>query len=136
MKWLKVVVILCLCVFGGCLRSGQHPLSAEELAWRGDLAQQEEVVVPTGERQLFLDNYVIAELNNLTRTMHKPDKKGAVIKPSRSEGEASLQTRSAPAWDPEAQAFKLVVTEGTSTIWQSQDGLHWSRQGKTNVPFY
>ena len=39
------------------------------------------LVVPEGERQLFLDDVDIADMQNLTRTMHRPDKKGAVIRP-------------------------------------------------------
>ena len=54
--------------------------------------------VPAGERQLFLDDYLVAEINNLTHTMHQPDKKGAVIRPDWRMGEGCLQTRSAPCW--------------------------------------
>jgi hypothetical protein len=43
--------------------------------------QEEVVTVPPGQRQLFLDNHGIAQLDNLTRTMHQPAKKGAVITP-------------------------------------------------------
>ena len=42
--------------------------------------------------------------------------------------------------DPEAQVFKLVVSEtlgavSTCFIWESTDGLHWSRQQKPNMKF-
>ena len=48
--------------------------------------------VPPGERQLFLDDVGISEINNLNRTMHQPAKKGAVIRPDRP-WETALQTR-------------------------------------------
>jgi len=60
-----------------------------------------------GQRQLFLDDFGIARMENLERKMHQPAKKGAVIRPSSYE--AALQTRSAPAWDPEAKVFKLSI---------------------------
>ena len=105
-------------------------------AWAADPAFQ----VPTGERQLFLDDHVVAEINNLTHTMHQPDKKGAVIRPDWHMEERCLQTRSAPCWDPEAQVFKLGVSAtlapvSTCFIWESTDGLHWSRQQKSNMKF-
>jgi hypothetical protein len=59
-----------------------------------------------GQRQLFLDDNDIAKIENLVRTMHQPAKKGAVIRPS-FPGETSVQTRSAPVWDPEQKVFKL-----------------------------
>ena len=37
--------------------------------------------VPIAERQLFLDDFGVAEMANLARTMHMPAKKGAVIRP-------------------------------------------------------
>ena len=57
---------------------------------------------PAGERQLFLDDFGIARIDDLQRTMHRPAKKGAVIRPNWAIGEAGVYTRSAPVWDPEA----------------------------------
>ena len=67
-------------------------------AWAADPAFQ----VPAGQRQLFLDDVGIAKIENLTRTMHRPAKKGAVIRPT-YPAERALQTRCAPAWDPPAE---------------------------------
>ena len=85
-----------------------------------------------GERQLFLDDVGVATIENLTRTMHSPTKRGAVIRPTPPD-ETSLQTRSAPAWDPEAKVYKLWLlasrtngTSGTAYV-ESKDGLHWSK---------
>lgn len=85
-----------------------------------------------GERQLFLDDVGIAAIENLSRTMHTPVKRGAVIRPTPPD-ETSLQTRSAPAWDPEAKVYKIWLlasrTDGSSgtAYAESVDGLHWTK---------
>jgi len=87
-----------------------------------------------GRRQLFLDDHGISEIEHLARTMHPPDKKGAVIRPTLERGETSLQTRNAPAWDPEAAVYKLWMITSTrfpgvagTTYAESEDGLHWRK---------
>ena len=89
--------------------------------------------VPTGQRQLFLDDYGVAETNQLVRTMHRPEKRGAVIWPERP-WEASLQTRSMPAWDEAEQVYKLwMITSapegflGGTTYAESMDGTTWTK---------
>lgn len=83
--------------------------------------------IPVGQRQLFLDDYGIADIHNLKRTMHRPVKKGAVIEPEFS-WEVSLQTRCAPAWDPVAQKFKLwLIGSGGTSYAESNDGIHWTK---------
>ena len=91
-------------------------------------------MVPIGERQLFLDDYVIAEINGRTRTMHQPAKKGAVIRPNWKWGEQAKQTRTAPVWNPERKIFQfwdLYANEppynDVSGYYESSDGLHWSK---------
>ena len=89
-------------------------------------------VVP-GERQLFLDDDGIAEIRNLTRTMHQPVKQGAVIRPDSALGETNIQGRTAPVWDPERGIFKFWNLYGppglsnTSGYYESKDGLHWHK---------
>lgn len=87
--------------------------------------------IPTGQRQLFLDDFGIASIDKLVRTMHSPAKKGAVIRPNWERGETALQTRSAPVWDPIAGVFKLwMITSAThsgTTYAESEDGLHWRK---------
>lgn len=86
--------------------------------------------VPAGQRQLFLDDVGIARIENLTRTLHQPDKKGAVIRPT-PPSESVLQIRCAPAWDPVAQLWKVwLINSGdySGTAYaQSTDGLHWTK---------
>ena len=97
--------------------------------------------VPAGERQLFLDDIGIAKIENLTRTMHQPEKKGAVIRPNWHRGEHTMQIRNAPNWDRQRQVFRFLVSETggpktISTVWESHDGLHWSRLGVANIAAY
>ena len=80
-------------------------------------------IVP-GQRQLFLDDEGIETISRLERTLHQPDKKGAVIR-SPDPG-STIQTRSAPVWDPGAKLFKLWVTGMDNSSRQSRDGLHWT----------
>lgn len=87
--------------------------------------------LPPGQRQLFLDDAAIASTEDLARTMHRPAKQGAVIRPNVDRGETCLQTRSAPAFDPEAGVYKLwMITSAThsgTTYAESEDGLHWRK---------
>ncbi len=93
------------------------------------------------ERQLFLDKADISEIDNLQTRMHRPNKKGAVIRSDphmalraqQNDGPAYRpQTRTAPVWDAEAGLWKfwtigakLDADTGRSSYHESRDGLHW-----------
>ena len=82
--------------------------------------------VRLNQRQLFLDDHGITEIQELHRTMHPPEKKGAVIEPS--DEERGITVRSAPAWDPEARCYKLWISgDGGIGLAESADGLNWER---------
>ena len=82
--------------------------------------------VPIGRRQLFLDDLGIADIQDLQRTLHSPEKKGAVIEPEGQE--ENVQIRCAPAWDPEARRYKIWITcDGGTGLVESLDGVHWER---------
>jgi len=94
--------------------------------------------VRPGQRQLFLDDYGIAKIENLTRTMHQPVKKGAVIRPPPGDPEVRcIQTRTAPIWDPQDNVWKLWDLSTPNDLhaekiycggyYESTDGLHWTR---------
>ncbi len=87
-----------------------------------------------GQRQLFLDDDDVAHMENLRKGFHQPHKKGAVIRREPALG-GNPEIRCAPAWDPEAQIWKLwticITPEelhgiaGLSGYHESRDGLHW-----------
>ncbi len=98
--------------------------------------------VPAGERQLFLDDGGIEAMERLSRVMHQPVKKGAVIRPDYLErGEHHFQIRNVPSWDRELELFRFLLTETSgprsiSTVWESEDGLHWWRAGRSDMAIY
>ena len=71
-----------------------------------DVQKRAPLELTLGQRQLFLDGHGIADLRGLTRTMHSPVKKGAVIEPDQS-WEGVLQVRCAPVWDEEQKRYKI-----------------------------
>jgi hypothetical protein len=96
-------------------------------------AKDPDFAVPAGQRQLFLDDHGVAEVHHLTKTMHPPAKKGAVLRPT-PPFEQTLQIRCAPAWDPGEKRYKLwLITSPSSpggsvmTYAESADGLHWTK---------
>jgi len=94
-------------------------------------AEPSEFHVSTGQRQLFLDDQGIASIDNLHRKMHQPTKRGAVIRSPKPE--KTIQTRTAPVWDPHAKVYKLWVLGIDQNLWQSEDGLNWTPGPKTNM---
>jgi len=80
--------------------------------------------VSTGQRQLFLDDAGIAEVRNLTRTLHQPQKRGAVVRSSKPH--QTIQTVSTPVWDPDEKLFKFWVIGTDESYRISLDGLHWT----------
>ena len=74
-------------------------------------------------RQLFLDDHLVAKMTGLRRVMHRPHKRGAVIRSSKLD--QTIQTRSVPQWDPVAKLYKLWVIGIDQQLWESRDGLHW-----------
>ncbi len=94
-------------------------------------AEAREFRVPVGQRQLFLDDYGVAAIEKLHRQMHRPEKRGAVIRSPRPK--QTIQTRTAPVWDPQAELYKLWVLGIDENLWQSRDGLHWTPGPKTNM---
>ncbi len=87
------------------------------------------------QRQLFLDDFVVAEMHGLSRVMHQPEKRGAVLKPEGALDGEFIQSRSAPMWDPDRQQWVLVYIACTvdrpqwigPALALSEDGIHWNR---------
>ena len=102
--------------------------AAAAVSWIGSfvLAQDEKPAafqVEPGIRQLFLDDVGVEKIDGLKHTMHQPRKRGAVIRSSNPE--QTIQTRTAPVWDPASKLFKFWVLGIDDKFWQSPDGLHW-----------
>ena len=85
-----------------------------------------------GVRQLFLDDRDIETKSGLQRTMHRPIKRGAVIRSPNPK--QTIQTRTAPVWDPNTKRYKLWVIGIDQNLWESQDGLHWVPGPETSTP--
>jgi hypothetical protein len=88
--------------------------------------------VSLGQRQLFLDDHAVKKIDNLKRTIHQPDKRGAVIRSANPS--QTIQTRTAPAWDPAENMFKLWVTGTDQSLRLSRDGLHWVAGPQPSLP--
>ncbi len=89
--------------------------------------------IPVGQRQLFLDGHGVAELTKLTRNMHRPVKKGAVIEPDQP-WESLLQIRCAPVWDAAQERYKIwLISAGPGFsktaigYAESRDGVRWTK---------
>ena len=87
--------------------------------------------VRPGRRQLFIDDLGVAGIVNLTRTMHKPEKRGAVVRSTNPN--TTIQTRTAPVWDPKDNLFKIWVISTDEPYRISHDGLHWTPGPTTNI---
>lgn len=123
-SWLRQKTAIFACVAGYLLITAHvcHPADVQPGEFR----------VSAGQRQLFLDDHGIAEIKNLQRTMHRPTKRGAVIRSPQPT--KTIQTRSAPVWDEEAELYKIWTITVDDNLWQSKDGLHWTPGPETNMP--
>ncbi len=100
------------------------------LAASAGAADSPEFVVATGRRQLFLDDAGVAAQERVTRTLHQPEKRGAVLRSPHPR--QTVQTRTAPIWDPELQKWRLYVLSVDQNLWESPDGVNWAPGPVTN----
>ena len=92
--------------------------------------------IPKGQRQLFLDDCGVERIESLKRTLHQPDKKGAVIRADYLANPSyTIQTRTAPVWDPDREIFKSWCSGvGTNAGYiESPDGLSWTTGARMNM---
>src|SRR5207247_10623694 len=61
-----------------------------------------------GQKQLFLDNYVLARLENVNRKLHQPQKYGPVIRPVQPWGEVATKVRRWTTVTPEGQTGAVI----------------------------
>ena len=67
--------------------------------------------IPCDQRQLFLDDVGIEHLENLTRTLHQPSKKGAVVRSAEPDPD-----------DPDAHRTGLGSRGGSLQVLGYRDG--------------
>jgi len=98
------------------------------------------MIDPTQQKQLFLDDSAIEQMTGVTRRLHQPVDHQPVIRPDRSQGQVSVQSRSAPQWNSEKGLWewwywgyyrvpphgKYQSTEARANCYAtSTDGIHW-----------
>ena len=116
-------------------------------------------LVPVGlQKQLLVDDYVIAQKENITRELGQPKKKGVVMAPSlptdfhptkqfpdgvapRAGGYWEFGRRLSVVWNENRQCFQMLYrasTENLTGYAESKDGIHWTKplisdDGKSNL---
>ena len=139
---MKIFVIILICVNVFCVSI----TSAQEL-------------VPVGlQKQLLVDDYVIAKKDNIVRELGKPRKMGVVMGPSvptdfhatkqfpdgvapRSGGYWEFGRRLSVVWNDNRQCFQMLYhawAEHTTAYAESKDGINWTKplisdDGKSNL---
>ena len=90
------------------------------------------LIDPGSHRQLFLDDYAVARMVGVERSLHQPEHCGAVIRPDRSLGQSGTQTSSVPQWNSEKNiwewwyyAHQIDRTPSHLLYSTSPDGVHW-----------
>ncbi len=100
------------------------------------------MINPSAHKQLFLDDAAIASMQGLTRQLHQPYDHQPVLRPDQSVGQVSVQSRSAPQWNPDKGLWEWWYwgyyrvppfgprqnTEARLTCYAtSTDGVQWER---------
>ena len=128
----------------------------------GTMVQSEERVPVGLQKQLLVDDYVIAERQHITRALGEPPKKGVVMKPSpdiptdnhpdkpypdwQSEIPHDFGYRTTVLWNERDEKFQMLYRasgEDVTGYAESEDGLHWIKplmsttpNGKSNLITY
>ena len=118
-------------------------------------------LVPVGwQKQLLVDDYVIAQKENITRELGTPTKLGVVMQPSvstdfdpekqfpdglpQSGGDYEFGRRLSVVWNEQRQIFQMLYRtcgEAFTGYAESEDGIHWTKplisaDGKSNLVTY
>lgn len=122
-----------LLALGLACAGGFAPARAAEPAPDGWTA----LTLRPGERQLFLDDFVLGDLDGVSRVIHPPRKyeHNPVLAPDLPSDGAAIQARDAPSWDEQEQVWKLWYIRfgddgngaGGAGFARSKDGLHWEK---------
>ena len=60
-----------------------------------------------GQKQLFLDDFIVQEAHKLNRTMHRPVKSDPILKADQPSDGSMIALASAPMWIPDEGVYKL-----------------------------
>jgi len=118
-------------------------------------------LVPVGlQKQLLVDDYVIAGKENISRDLNHPTKLGVVMRPSvptdfhpekqfpdglpQKGGDYEFGRRLSVVWNEERQIFQMLYRacgEAFTGYAESEDGIHWNKplisaDGKSNLITY
>ena len=92
------------------------------------------VTLQTGKKQLFLDDHVVEELSGLSRVMHRPGKRGPVLKADVPSDGKYVAAVSAPIWIEEEGLYKLFYEARYGDFGRhryalavSEDGVKWRK---------
>ena len=83
------------------------------------------MIEPDRHKQLFLDDGAIESMSGVERVLHRPKKHGIVLAPDLSRGQTSVQTRSAPQWNPETGLWEWWY-------WALSKGRLYGREARVN----
>jgi hypothetical protein len=83
------------------------------------------VKLQSGRKELFLDNYALAGVDNVKRQLHQPHKEGPVLRPDQPWEGGSIQIRMGPSWNPQEKLWMMFYCDGGYAT--SRDGLHWEK---------
>lgn len=103
------------------------------------LAQSgEPIELKPGQRQLFLDDHIVERIEGLERTLHRPRKRGLVLKPDQPWEKGRAWAFSAPIWVSEERVYKWIYRpnyKNWSGLAVSKDGIHWEKPSLGLVEF-
>ncbi len=119
----------------GALSQGltAHPPSSDRLNF---------VLLESGLRQLFLDDFILGNLYRVERRIHQPTKHGPPLVQADHPWEktkgpswvpntttALIELWSPPSWDPEEKVWKIwySASEQRTAFARSRDGVHWEK---------
>ena len=93
-----------------------------------------DLIDPKSHKQLFIDDHAIERLYAIERTLHQPDRKGAVLRRDREIGQVRVAAWSVPIWNPEKDLWEWWYNGHygeTDTYFShyatSTDGVHWDK---------
>ncbi len=124
---------------------GELGILAIVVLWTGTASSDE--LAPVGlQKQLLVDDYVIAETENITYALGQPKKLGIVMKPSvptdfdpvkqfpdglpQTGGYYEFGRRLSVVWNDKRQCFQMLYrasAENLTAYAESKDGIHWTK---------